>query len=92
MEREELLKKNHYKIIFIWECEWNDIKQHLPSRMQIEQQAKYESINIRDALFGGRTEGFKRYHKCSESEEIHYSDITSLHPSVTALDDYAIGI
>ena len=42
-------------------------------------------------FFGGRTEGFKQYHKCSDTEIFFYYDIVSLYPTVIALDDYAVG-
>jgi hypothetical protein len=45
----------------MWECEWSKIKKDLPERQAIEQLAKDQSIVIRDALFGGRTEAFKSY-------------------------------
>ena len=46
---------------------------------------------MRDALFGGRTEGFKRHIKCDDNQEIYSFDVTSLYPTVNALDDYAVG-
>ena len=40
-------------------------------------------LNPRDALYGGRTNALKLYHKCTEpGEEIHYIDYTSLYPYV----------
>jgi hypothetical protein len=47
----------------IWECEWNEIKKNLDNKKEIEQQAINQNINIREALFGGRTEGFKKHVK-----------------------------
>ena len=58
---------------------------------EIEENAKQQNINIRDALFGGRTEGFKSYHKCGKGEKIFYYDVVSLYPTVNALDEYAVG-
>ena len=46
---------------------------------------------MRDAFFGGRTEGFKTYHKCEGKEKIFYYDVVSLYPTVNALDNYAVG-
>ena len=43
---------------------------------------KHKNIEPRDALFGGRTEGFRTCYKTSISEKIHYVDIRSLYPKV----------
>ena len=59
---------------------------------QKEIQAASENINIREALFGGRTEGFKKHVKCDENQVIYAFDVTSLYPTVNALDDYAVGL
>ena len=58
---------------------------------ELEHDAKLQNIHIRDALLGGRTEGFKAHYKCNENEEIGYDDICSLYPTVNALDAYPIG-
>jgi hypothetical protein len=91
MEQENLIEHNGYKLVHIWECEWNKIKNGLPDKTDFETEAKQHNINIRDALFGGRTEGFKSYHKCSLEEMMFYFDIVSLYPTVNALDEYAVG-
>ena len=69
---------------------WSKKKDN-PSNNEFEQQAKDLNINVRDALFGGRTEAFKSYHKCNEHQKIYHYDVVSLYPTVNALDDYAIG-
>ena len=91
MEQVNLLEYNDIKVVQIWECEWNKIKNNLPNKKELEINAKQQNINVRDALFGGRTEGFKSYYKCKENEKLFYYDIVSLYPTVNALDDYAIG-
>ena len=65
----------------MWECEWLAIKTNLVNKIDIEKAAKAQNINIRDALFGGRTEGFKSYHKCIGKQVINYDDVTSLYPT-----------
>ncbi len=45
----------------------------------------------RDALFGGRTNAFKLYHKCKANENIKYIDYTSLYPYVQKYGVYPIG-
>jgi len=75
----------------MWECEWSNIKKSLPDKNAIEEKAKKQNIITRDALFGGRTECFKRYVKCKDKQKIFYYDVVSLYPTVNALDDYAVG-
>ena len=67
------------------------MKATLPNRLELERTARNQNISVRDALFGGRTEGFKSYHKCNEHQKIYHYDVVSLYPTVNALDDYAIG-
>jgi hypothetical protein len=42
-------------------------------------------------MFGGRTEVFKSFVKCNEHQKILAVDVTSLYPTVNALDPYAVG-
>ena len=66
-------------------------KNKLQNKSELEAEARHQQINIRDALFGGRTEGCKSHHECNAAEQIFYYDVVSLYPTVNALDDYAIG-
>ena len=75
----------------VWECQWTSIKQHMKNRKKLEEQARNQNIAVRDALFWGRTEGFKSYYCCNSDEKIHYFDVVSLYPTVNALDKYPIG-
>jgi hypothetical protein len=91
MEREQILESNGFTIEKIWGCEWEEMKSKLENKKEIEQQAIDQNIDIREALFGGRTEGFKKHVKCDENQVIYAFDVTSLYPTVNALDDYAVG-
>ncbi len=75
----------------MWECEFTSLKKAMPDRLEREKQAREQNINIRHALFGGRTEGFKSYYCCSTDQKIYYFDVVSLYPTVNALDPYATG-
>ena len=68
-----------------------EMKRNLSNREDIEAQAKKQNIKTRDALYGGRTECFKRYVKCTDKQKICYYDVVSLYPTVNSLDDYAVG-
>ena len=53
-------------------CEWDNVKNKemdKEGKKQIEKQAADSHIEIRKALFGGRTEGFKSYVKCKGNEK-----------------------
>jgi hypothetical protein len=91
VKRKEALEKQGYRVDEMWECDWKKLKETLPNRLEIEQAARDQNINVRDSLFGGRTEAFKSYHKCNENQKIYHYDVVSLYPTVNALDDYAIG-
>ena len=61
MEKQLILEGAGYTVKTIWECEWSKHKALMTQarRKAIEQQASDEHIQIRDALFGGRTECVK---------------------------------
>jgi len=59
LERNKLLENAGYTVEEIWECDWQKIQRELPNKKELETKAKAQNINIRDALFGGRTEAFK---------------------------------
>ena len=63
----------------------------MDNKSEIEENARHQNINVRDALFGGRTEGVKTYHLCQGNQQILTYDVCSLYPTVSALDNYAVG-
>ncbi|KAI2645178.1 DNA polymerase [Labeo rohita] len=50
-----------------------------------------ERLKPRDALFGGRTNAYKLYHKVADGEKVRYVDFTSLYPYCQARKSYPIG-
>jgi hypothetical protein len=92
MEKQLILEGAGYTVKTIWECEWSKQKALMTQarRKAIEQQASDEPIQIRDALFGGRTECVNTYVKCTQGQKIFHFDITSEYPTVNALDDYPV--
>ena len=49
-------------VLILWRCgsvKWCDLKHTLDNKEQLETNANNQNIVIRDALFGGRTEGLK---------------------------------
>ncbi|KAL0146560.1 hypothetical protein M9458_058191 [Cirrhinus mrigala] len=82
----------HSPVHDIWECQWDKAKQNDPDvRAFMTNYTAPARLNPRDALFGGRTNAFKLYHKVSEDERISYLDFTSLYPYVQSRKTYPIG-
>ncbi|CAD7088403.1 unnamed protein product [Hermetia illucens] len=92
--RIDLIKRCGYKLVYTWECQFKDF---LKNNIDIRQQLDENVVNIlpplspRDAVFGGRTEVFKLYHKVKNDEVIRYLDFTSLYPYINKYAPYPIG-
>jgi hypothetical protein len=92
INRIEKIKKKCKKIIEIWECEWSEfLARNVEAQQILAQNDIVSPINPRDALFGGRTNAIKLYHKCEGEEKIKYSDFTSLYPYIQKSSIYPIG-
>jgi len=52
---------------------------------------KYSPINIRAALYGGRTETTKTYYRVKQGEEIDYVDVISLYPYICKYGKFPVG-
>ena len=52
---------------------------------------KNDPINIRGALYGGRTEDSKPYYRVKDGEEIRYLDVISLYPYICKYDKFPVG-
>jgi len=88
--RREYLKSK-VNLIEIKECEWNKlVKENKDIQNFIKETKIRPAINPREALFGGRTNAFKLYHKISNDEKIKYIDINSLYPSVQFYCKYPV--
>uniref|UniRef100_A0A1B0CJT2 DNA-directed DNA polymerase n=1 Tax=Lutzomyia longipalpis TaxID=7200 RepID=A0A1B0CJT2_LUTLO len=48
-------------------------------------------FNLRSAVYGGRTEVFRLYHKCKPGDRIYYYDFTSLYPWANKYSKYFVG-
>jgi hypothetical protein len=51
MEQIEHLKEQGYKVVEMWECEWNRIKSNLPSKSNSEEQARHQHMDVRKAFW-----------------------------------------
>jgi hypothetical protein len=83
--------KPDYKYVEMWSHDWYELKKNSDI---VEILKKYEAaqpLYARDALFGGRTNALKLYHKCRPGEKIRYIDYTSLYPSCQKYCKYPVG-
>jgi hypothetical protein len=94
-ERIQNIKSDYpeYKLIEIWECEFKQqIKDSLDLQSFLQNNCNIsDPINARDALFGGRTNSLKLYHKVGPGEKIKYVDFRSLYPDRQKYGIYPIG-
>ena len=90
MQRRNYLRTK-VNLVEIKECEWEKlIKDDISVKYFVEKTKIKPPINAREALFGGRTNAFKLYHKVKNNEKIKYIDINSLYPSVQFYCEYPI--
>ena len=86
----QLMPGVHY--VELWECDYDAMCKTDPElRSFISLNPVIEPLRPRDALFGGRTNAFKLYHKCASDEQIKYYDFTSLYPACQKQEDFPIG-
>ena len=80
-----------HTIKVIWECEFDKkLKEDESLKKFLVDNPIVESLNPRDALYGGRTNAFVLYKKCDENQRIDYDDATSLYPTVQKQELYPI--
>ncbi len=94
LDRINYIKTNmpDYNLIEMWECDWNKMtteRQEIKNFIQILDLS--EPLNVRDSLYGGRTQAFKLYHKCTTEEKIRYIDHTSLFPYIQKYGIFPVG-
>ena len=86
------LKGRGYKVVEIWGCQWQRMKQENKDIATfVDQLNIVEPMNPRDAFCGGRTNAVKLYHQAEADEDIDYNDYTSLYPYVNKNGEYPLG-
>ena len=91
-DRIQFIKRNVTQLVEIWECEWDRlVKLNDEVRAFVNQQPTREAINPREALYGGRTNAAKLYHRVENDEKIMYIDVCSLYPHVMVKHEYPVG-
>ena len=91
-ERTRFIKNFVKNFVEIWEHEWDlMVKDNDDIKSFCKNTNVRSAIKPRDALFGGRTNAAKLYHKCLHGEKIKYYDVTSLYPFVQKTGCYPFG-
>lgn len=94
LTRIEFIKNNmpDYKLVEMWECTWDKLAKYDESVVNYMETLQLpEPMNVRDSLYGGRTQAFKLYHKCTTDEKIKYIDYTSLYPYIQKYGIFPVG-
>ena len=74
-----------YTVLSTWECEF---QKHLCDNPCLQNElwshhfVKHSPINIRDALYGARTEATKTKYRFKQGKEIRYVDVIRLYPQI----------
>jgi hypothetical protein len=94
LNRLEFIKKclPDFNIVEMWECVWNlELKKNEELIKFIKILDIREPLNPRQALYGGRNNAFKLYHKCQMDEKIFNYDVNSLYPFIQFSKSFPIG-
>jgi hypothetical protein len=90
-QRNMTLRNMGYKVISVWEHEWEELKK---SNREVEEFCNNcivdDRLNCRDGFFGGRVNATKLHYKVKEGEEIRYIDFTSLYPFINKTCRYPV--
>ncbi|XP_057322371.1 uncharacterized protein LOC130676747 [Microplitis mediator] len=90
----EKISRLGYKLIEIWECEYDKLLLRDPEKasfLRSHPLLDKHPLNPRDAFFGGRTENFIQLYDAEEGEKIKYVDVCSLYPYICKTGKFPIG-
>ncbi|KAE8580551.1 hypothetical protein XENTR_v10024459 [Xenopus tropicalis] len=86
------LKSAGFEVREMWEHDWNtQVESDIDLKTFLLEKNLPQPLQPRDALYGGRTNAIKMYHKTAPGEQIHYYDFTSLYPFVNKTKKYPKG-
>ena len=76
MARLELTTQAGYQVEVQWKSDFDKgiLADH--PELQLNPVVQHIPLNTRDALYGGRTESMRLYHKARNGEIIQYIDVT----------------
>lgn len=80
------------KLRIIWEHQWNYFKEHSAElRHFLSNLEIRKEMDIRDAFYGGRVEGFTVYKKAKPGSKVLAFDINSLYPFILQTSAFPLG-
>ena len=94
MARLQKMKDAGHTVVSIWGCEFRKLLHNTPgleNELCSHSYVKNTPINIRDALYGGRTEASKTYYKVKDGEQFRYVDVISLYPYICKYGKFPVG-
>lgn len=96
-----MFKDVGYNLEYIWECEFmKSIEKNKELKEFIDDCKITPRLNMRDSMYGGRTECFRMYHNSNDFSKkddgtfkyfCNYFDFTSLYPAVLSKKKYGLG-
>lgn len=90
--KKEVLERNGYRVVSMWECTFNNMKANNTELRRIVDSTHHdEPLNPREAFFGGRTNATKLYYEVKEGEKIRYLDVCSLYPWACKYGKFPVG-
>ncbi|XP_055335709.1 uncharacterized protein LOC129586473 [Paramacrobiotus metropolitanus] len=92
--KQRYLETRGYSYRSIWSCEWKSLRQGEEIKKALKSFCHTEPMNVRDVLFGGRTEAFRLLNlpDTSSGRYISYLDKNSLYPAVCKQKEYPLGL
>jgi len=82
MRRERILKEKGYRVLSVWECQWEKMKKEDTEIQDFLDELDIPSrLVMRDSFKGGRTNCTKLWYSVKPGEKVSYLDFTSLYPS-----------
>ncbi|XP_066437431.1 uncharacterized protein [Eleutherodactylus coqui] len=86
------LQQQGYTLRVLWEHEWREMIETNSDLQAFLLKMQFPvPLEPRDALYGGRTNAIKLYHRLADGETINYYDFTSLYPFINKTKTYPIG-
>ena len=88
----KLLQTLGYRVIEMWECSWETLKQSNPDVTDYVTLLDLQTpLDPRDAFYGGRTNAVCLHAEAENGSQIRYDDYTSLYPWVNKYETCPIG-
>lgn len=83
LEKRRYLESFGYTYLHIWESDFDRTIESTEEMKSFIVHLEIASpLQLRDAFYGGRTEGFKLHAEADEDTDIKYFDVTSLYPFI----------